>query len=263
MTERERPITEHELHAYLDGRLWPERQREVERHLHAREELARRVAAYRAQRASLRMALAVAADEPVPPKLNLARLVEERLRQRHGRRRTAAALVLAFCVGSAAGWYLDRPAPSDLTQLAVSLLQHEAMSSHTVYAADGRHPVEMAAGEQTHMAQWLSNRLRRTVAPPDLSQVGYKLLGGRLLATERGAAAALFMYDDAQGNRLSVLMRPMARELTAERSDMSEGAFNGCSWIDKGIGYAIVAAMPDEAIDRVAEQISQQAGTMG
>jgi anti-sigma factor RsiW len=263
MTEPERPIAEQELQAYVDGRLWPARQRDVEHHLQAQPELAQRVAAYRAQRAALRSAFASQADEPVPPELNLARLIEARLRQRRGKWRLAAAFALALCVGGAAGWYLDRPATPDRTRLAVSALQLEAMSSHAVYAADRRHPVEVTAAEQQHLAQWLSNRLGRTVAPPDLRRVGYTLLGGRLLATERGAAAALFMYDDEQGSRLSVLMRPMAQELSAGRSDMNQGTVNLCAWISKGIGYAVVAAKPDEAVDRVAEQISEQAGEPG
>jgi anti-sigma factor RsiW len=263
MTVPERDISEHELHAYVDERLWPERRLEVEHYLRTQPELARRLAAYRAQRAGLRAAFAVQADAPVPPELDLARLLQTRRRQRHGWRQIAVAIVLSFCVGSAAGWYMGLPRTPDQTEYAVTLLQQEAMSSHTVYAADRRHAVEVTAAEQEHLAQWLSNRLRRAVAPPDLSHAGYKLLGGRLLATERGAAAALFMYDDAQGNRLSVLMRPMARELTAERSDMNKGSVNGCSWIRNGMGYAVVAVTSDDALDQVAEQISQQAGASG
>jgi anti-sigma factor RsiW len=88
-------------------------------------------------------------------------------------------------------------------------------------------------------------------------------LGGRLLATERGGAAALFVYDDAQGNRLSVLMRPMAPELSAARSDITSGDVNNCSWIDQGIGYAVVAAAPGETLDLVADQINRQGAGAG
>jgi anti-sigma factor RsiW len=256
MTAPERPITEHELHAYIDERLWPARQLEVENYLDTQPELARRVTAYRAQRAALRSAFAAQSEEPLPSKLDLTGLIESRLRQRHGWRRTMGVAVLTLCVGVAAGWYLHLPTTPNRTQLAVSLLQQEAINSHTVYASDRRHPIEVSAAEQDHLSQWLSNRLNRTVEPPDLSRSGYRLLGGRLLATERGAAAALFMYDDAQGNRLSLLMRPMAQEISAERSDMSRGAVNLCAWIKQGIGYAIVAETPDEALDDLAQEIS-------
>jgi anti-sigma factor RsiW len=263
MTEAGRPISRDELHAYVDGHLTAARHAEVERYLSGQPKLSRRVAAYRAQRDALRSAFAARAAEPIPPELNLARIFEARLHQRHTWWRIAAAIVLSLCLGGASGWYLAQPAAPNRTQLAVSVLQQEAISSHAVYAADLRHPVEVAADDRDHLTQWLSNRLRRTVAPPDLSAAGYRLLGGRLLATERGAAAALFVYADERGNRLSVLMRPMAPELHAPRSDVSQGSMNGCTWIEKGIGYAVVAATSDAALDGIARQISRQAGEAG
>jgi anti-sigma factor RsiW len=262
MTMPERPIADHELHALIDGRLWVERQQDVRQYLDTRPELARRVAAYRAQRAMLRAAFAEQDEAPIPPTLNLARIVEDRLRRRGGWRRAAAACAVTLCLGGAAGWYLSLPGAPDDTRLAVTVLQNEALNSHAVYAADRRHPVEVTGADQEQLSQWLSGRLRRNVAPPDLRLVGYRLMGGRLLATER-AAAALFMYDDERGNRLSVVMRPMARELAVDRTDMSQGSINGCAWIQKGIGYAVVAATSDEALDRVADQVSEQAGAPG
>jgi anti-sigma factor RsiW len=259
MTPEERPITEDEVQAYVDDRLDAARRQEVDRHLAAQPELAQRVAAYRAQRDALRAVFAARAAEPIPPELNLTRLFEAHRRRRFVPWQVAAAVVLALGIGGAAGWYLAAAPVPSRTELAMSLLRQEALASHTVYAADRRHPIEVGADEQAHLSQWLSNRLRRTVAPPDLSAAGYRLLGGRLLATERGGAAALFVYDDAQGNRLSVLMRPMGPELSATRADMSQGPVNGCIWIEKGMGYAVVAASPDEALDRVAQEIRQQA----
>src|SRR5262249_24868136 len=145
--------------------------------------------------------------------------------------------------------------------IAVSQLQQQAMASHVVYAADRRHPIEVTGTDREQLAQWLSNRLHRPVTPPDLSGLGYRLLGGRLLATEQGGAAAMFVYDDPQGIRLSVVERPMANGIQAEREDMASGSVSGCTWIDGGMGYAIVAALPDEVIDRVADQIAGQIAT--
>jgi anti-sigma factor RsiW len=89
MTIPERTICEHELHAYVDGRLWPEREREVEQCLRTQPYLARLAADYRAQRAGLRAALAQEIDAPIPPELDLARLLEARLGHCHPARRTA------------------------------------------------------------------------------------------------------------------------------------------------------------------------------
>src|ERR1019366_5685904 len=105
---------------------------------------------------------------------------------------------------------------------------------------------------------WLSNRLSRSVAPPALDALGYRLVGGRLLATEHGGAAALFMYEDAQGQRLSLVLRPMSRDLHAPRADMREGAVNGAAWIANGVGCAVVASLPDNELARVADQVRQE-----
>ncbi len=259
----EQPISTDELHAYVDDRLDPDRRRQVELYLSSQPELTRRVAAYRDQRDGLRAALAAGALEPIPPELNLSRLLEARLARRPAWWRIAAAVVLCLGIGGGAGWYLGTLPRQSRIEVAVSLLQQQAMASHTVYADDRRHPVELTAAEADHLSQWLSNRLRRNVAAPDLSPLGYRLLGGRLLATERGGTAALFVYDDASGARLSVLLRPMAPELDATRIDMSQGSLNGCAWIHGGLGYAVVATVSDQTLDEVADRVSRQADKAG
>jgi anti-sigma factor RsiW len=259
----EQPISSDDLHAYVDERLDPDRRREVESYLDAQPQLARRVTSYRAQREGLRDALAAPALEPVPATLNLSRLLEARLARRPPWWRLAAAVALCVGVAGAAGWYLGSSRSPSRIELAISLLQQEAIASHAVYAADGRHPVEVTAADADHLSQWLSNRLRRNVTPPDLSVIGYRLLGGRLLATERGGAAALFVYADASGNRLSVLLRPMAPELRAQRADIAQGGLNGCTWIREGMGYAVVADTSDQILDQAADQISKQTSKPG
>ncbi len=72
------PITEDDLHGYVDQVLAPERRAEVEAYLAEHPEVARRVAGYAAQRDGLRRALGPVAEEPVPPQLSLARMIEAR-----------------------------------------------------------------------------------------------------------------------------------------------------------------------------------------
>ena len=103
---------------------------------------------------------------------------------------TAAAVVIALSLGGVAGWSF-RGTTQERTAAALAALEQEAFATHVVYAADRRHPIEVTAAERDHLAQWLSNRLNRKIAPPDLTEAGWHLLGGRLLATERGGAAVL------------------------------------------------------------------------
>jgi anti-sigma factor RsiW len=261
MSDPSRPIEEDDLHAFVDGQLVPDRRPALQQYLDANPEAARRVAAYQAQRVALRAAFIVPDRGTLPPQLDLARILQERRNQRLARWRIAAAIVLALGAGGAGGWFLHRPAEPSRIALAMQLLKQEAFASHLVYASDRRHPIEVGATDEAHLKQWLSNRLGQKVAPPDLSSLGYKLIGGRLLATERGAPAALFMYDDAAGQRLTLLLRPMSTDLKAKEVDSEQAGIAGCVWIADGMGYAVVAAMPESELDRIADKVRAETGT--
>jgi anti-sigma factor RsiW len=263
VTGSPQPIREEELHALVDGHLDPSRRAAVERYLAATPEAAQRVSAYIAQRQVLRAAFASRADEPLPPELNLTRLLEERLARRRSPWRLVAACIALFAIGGVSGW-LVRPLPlTGGDVLPISLLTQEAMATHMVYSVDRRHPIEVGAEEREHLTQWLSNRLNRQVAPPDLTAIGFHLIGGRLLATERGGAAALFMYENNEHSRLSVVLRPMAPQLRAPQTEMTRGDINLCAWIENGLGYAVVAALPDSELDRASDYIRKAIDAAG
>ena len=62
----QRPITEDDLHAYVDHALAPERRAEVATYLDDHPDIAGRIAGFANQRDALRAALAPIADEPLP-----------------------------------------------------------------------------------------------------------------------------------------------------------------------------------------------------
>ena len=249
-----RPISEDELHAYVDHQLDMARHSAIGLYLHEHPDAARRVEVYRRQRAILRAAMASSSTRPLPAKLSVSRIAE-RLGRQQTHWRMAAVVVLGIGLGGIAGWVLRPPMASDRTEQAVALLEREALATHAVYSADRQHPIEVSAAESDHMRQWLSSRLNRAISPPDLTALGYQLLGGRLLATERGSPAALFMYENSSGHRLSIVVRPMSPDLHAPQFEMAQGTTNGCGWIGKGLGIAVIAALPDDELDRIAERI--------
>ena len=249
------PLPESDLHAYIDGELPPDRAADVARLLQDQPDLADRAAVYMAQRDALRAGLASIAAEPVPPKLDLQAMVAARLAERRTRWRAAAAVLLAFLVGGAGGWVLHGRIigpPSDLTMLA-----REAIANHVVYAADRRRPTELGAAQREDLARWVSNRLKHTVAPPDMGPTGFHYMGGRLAATPQGPAG-LFMYQDESGLRLSIFVLPMpGAPDTAEHMVHLEGN-EGCAWIDKGVGYTVVAPVSPAELHRLAVRVQQQ-----
>ena len=257
MSDPGRPITEEELHAYVDGQLEPDRREAVERYLRENPEEAARAADFRMQRDALRAAFAEGESEPLPQSLNFSRLVEARLSRRRGQWRIAAGLLLALGLGGAAGWFAGSRPPAGLHALA-----QEARINYAVYATDKRRPVELWAAQRDDLARWLSNRLNRPVSPPDLTASGYHLLGGRLAAAARGPAA-LFVYENESGRRLVLYVRPMRSPENTPITEVDIGDVDGCAWTDRGVGYTLVAAEPYARLLALSQAARRQAQSAG
>jgi anti-sigma factor RsiW len=152
-----RPITEDDLHAYVDDVLESARQAEIALYLEGHPDVALRVEEYRRQREELRAAFAPVAEEPLPPELTLAHLIE---RRRTPARRPAlrwgvqvAAAVLLLLAGGAGGWSLRTvetgpAAPAVREALAsggIASLAQEASYNYAVFAGDHQRLVELRA----------------------------------------------------------------------------------------------------------------------
>src|SRR5471030_189416 len=101
MTNSKIPVTEDELHAYVDNELPAERRGDVEAWLATHAEDAERVQSWRAMAEALHARYDSVADEAVPKRLEIERLVQRPRRWVYG---TIAATLLAFVCGSGAGW---------------------------------------------------------------------------------------------------------------------------------------------------------------
>lgn len=251
-----RPITEDDLHAYVDSALEPERQVEVAAYLGDHPEVAKRVAALSDQRELLRTALAPIADEPLPSGLNLSRIIEQRTR-RPSVVRWAMAAMLLLSIGGLGGWAVRGALQASPGGLAA--LNQEAAVSYRVYAPDRVRPVEVRASDSAQLVEWASDRLRRPVKVPDLTTSGYRFMGGRLVPTEHGPAA-LFMYDDDHGSRIVVLTRPMSSaDQNAPMTPQSQGDVGGFAWADDGVGYSLVGHAAPESLRSIANEVRKQA----
>lgn len=250
------PITEDDLHGYVDQVLAPERRAEVEAYLAEHPEVAGRVAGYAAQRDGLREALGPIAQEPVPPELSLGRMIEARRPSAwHRPWQAIAAAVLLLAIGGTGGWAwrgLAEPPRSGIAALA-----REGAENYAVYAADHSRAVELGAADRPQLVSWLSDRLQRPVAVPDLAQAGYRFMGGRLVATPHGPAG-LLMYDDDRGTRLAMLVRPMEIEGDTPMSEHSQGAVSGVTWADRGLGYTLVGDRPADVLHPLADEARRQ-----
>jgi anti-sigma factor RsiW len=253
-------VPEEEVHAYVDGQLDPERIAAMEHLLQDDPEAARRVAAYRAQRAALRAAFPRPEAEPLPAALDVASLIRERgpapRRSRFTGWRIAAGLLVAFVAGSSGGWLMRGTMP-EAPPGGIPALAQEAVVNHVVYAADHGRPVELRAAQQADLIRWLSNRLHRPLMLPDLEDKGFRFMGGRLVATRRGPAA-LLMYDDDHGTRLTVYARPMSQPAQTRTVAIGEDGARGYAWVCDGLGYAVVGDDQTTGLDAVAKAVRNQ-----
>lgn len=251
MTNAPQPITETELHAYVDGRLGTARRAEVEAWLSANPVERERIDAYRRQNQALHALFDPALDEAVPATLRVATA-----RRRFPAVLRIAAMAAWVLVGGILGWLLRGPeAPMPL---ATNVLAQQAALAHVVYTPEVLHPVEVRAEEESHLVGWLSKRLGREVRAPRLADSGYELVGGRLLPADNGPAAQ-FMYQDARGNRLTLYVRTDAggnRE-TAFRY-AQEGRVGVFYWVDGPLGYALSGEIDKPQLLRVADNIYRQ-----
>src|SRR5690349_12280906 len=173
MTEDNLPVTEDELHAYVDGELPADRQDAVAAWLTTHPDAAAQVAAWRAQSEAIRARYGSTINEPVPERLRLERVI---LKDRPWRGIAAAAACVAFLIGGASGWFAHgatTASPSGFDRLTM-----EALQAHKLYTLEVRHPVEVTGDERPHMTQWLTRRLGYEQKIPDLSAIGLKLVGG-------------------------------------------------------------------------------------
>jgi anti-sigma factor RsiW len=256
-----RPISEDDLNAYVDRALDATRQAEVEAYLAAHPEVARRVAGFARQRDELRQAFAPIAQEPVPPELNLARMIEARRRPARERWRFAAAAVLLVAAGVGAGWAARGSLAPEGTSARSGLaaLAQEASDSYKVFSADQARPVEIRAPNQADLVDWISTRLQHPVSVPDLTASGFRFMGGRLVATAHGPAG-LIMYDDDKGMRLVMLVRPMATDKNAPMAPHEDGRVAGFAWAENGIGYSLVGPAAPDVLHPLADEIRRQVG---
>jgi anti-sigma factor RsiW len=115
-----------------------------------------------------------------------------------------------------------------------------------------RHPVEVGADQEQHLVAWLSKRLGAEVRAPNLESVGYSLVGGRLLPGEPGPAGQ-FMYQSAQGKRVTLYVRTRADNRETAFHYATEGNVRVFYWIDRSFGYALSSAdLGREALLKVA-----------
>lgn len=253
-------IADDELMAFVDGRLDAEHAARIEYQAQHDHELAATLYALRAQKQALHASLDPVLDEPIP-----VRLLRIHPSSHFSWSRVAAAFAwigLGVILGaqisheglsSKKPFTLTRDATQDLPRFV-----HQAVVAYGVFAPEVRHPVELSAAEAKTLNTWLSKRLQREMQAPDLTQLGFTLMGGRLLPGETNKPAAQFMYENRQSQRITVYLRGMA-EPTAETAFrfVQRGGINTFYWVERDWGYALSGELSRNHLLQIAQTLHE------
>jgi len=269
-----------DLHAAADDQIDQSDQARLDAWLADNPDDAATVHAYRLQNARLHDQYDFVLNEPVPR--HLLRVLENdpspsdsgRLTWFMGIRQLAAAVAFLLA-GGVGGWVLHGQvplAPSSIATAPASGFADAAIGAHRVFVSEVRHPVEVPASEEAHLVAWLSKRLGTTLRAPAMNDLGFSLVGGRLLA-DRSLPVAQFMYQDATGRRLTLYVRSVDRGTVTDAGASplatnplvtgSKAAFHfvehdGVSafyWIDADFAYALVAPVDRATLMAVATRV--------
>ncbi|MDH4608684.1 anti-sigma factor [Pseudomonas sp. BN102] len=238
--------SEDDLHAYLDGQLDAEQMQAVEAYLAANPEVAARVEGWRRDAQQLRAALANLKLPAPNPRLDPA-FIRASMRARKQRRLAlAASFVLALGAGGLGGWQAR-----EMSLLAANPPMQDALQAHRLFALNP--VVDIRARRPGELQAWLDQRFSHAARIPDLGPYGFTPVGGRWLVTEQGAAA-LLLFEDDQGQRVSLYLRAPGSLYPRMRSGQRrDGELEARYWSRDGYNYALVSREGDprsEALGR-------------
>jgi len=248
-----------ELHAYVDGKLSPEAAAEVEARL-AGDDAARAATASWRQHSNLIRAAADAMDTGTTD-IRTAALERELVRRLSARKRQAWLFaprprqIAASLAIFAFGWFahqgygqLSGPShPAHVTQ---------AIAAHQAFSYDNLYPVEFRPGEMELALNWLSNQMGHKLESPKLESLGLEVIGARLVGTRDGPAG-LFVYEDAAGERLSVLVAAHPDDARATPLRVTQQSGHSVAyWSDETLDYVILGRQDQALLTRVAAAVS-------
>jgi anti-sigma factor RsiW len=254
----ERRITETELHALIDGELTPEERAEVEASLAAAPAEANLVHDYRELNEAIRARYADRLEAPVPSAMLKSLRRVPRWPALLATRQAALAAALLIAVLAGAAGYIARGFVTDRARSELPFVAN-AIGAHILYVPEVRHPVEVKAAEE-HLIRWLTNRIGAPVRAPSLADIGWKLMGGRLLP-DQGLPAAQFMYEDGNGRRLTLYMRKETGLNNTAFQFAERDGFGAFYWVDRPLAYALAGKLSREDLLTIANAVYAQLET--
>jgi anti-sigma factor RsiW len=173
-----------------------------------------------------------------------------------------AGIALLLLAGVGAGWILDMNSIEPELEPPAPSFTRQALNAPVLYASNIQHPVEFGADQEKSFLLWLSERLGQAVHAPNLVDLGFTLVGGRLLPAS-GQAAAQLMYENPDAERITLYIRSGWPASPGGAKDgtinfAGEGGVSTVYWTDGPLSYALGGALDREQLFAIAKIIQHQ-----
>lgn len=252
MTHTDTKFTDDELMAFVDGQASPENAALIAAYLAENAQAAARVAEWQQQSDALKALFDHVEQETIPARLNPRRIEQEIARPRFSVARYAMAASLILSLGIAAGWIgrdLSTPQIS-----AEQTLITAAFDAHTLFSSQEQHPVEVASDDAFHLTAWLSTTLDRRLVAPNLDDLGFSLVGGRILPAGDSNAAQI-MYQADTGKRVTLYLTPRQPGDTGDNVFSEQGQLASLYWANDAVTCTIVGELTRAEMEAVASSV--------
>lgn len=272
MTTHMNSIDEDDFQAFVDGQLPPEACRSVMTYLASNADESERMSEYHMLSEELHRQFDEVLYEPLPKRLRVEtyrknRSLLERVRSwfdidiRTAAPKLAAVAVLMMA-SAGTGWWVNSSYTRTGLETPAMSFARQAASAHMLYAPELQYPVEFGADQQDSLLLWLTERLGEQVRAPSLQDIGFVLVGGRLLPAAEQAAAQL-MYENTDSRRVTLYIRerwnaPMQAAKEGSVSYYGEGGLSMVYWVEGPFAYALIGELDREQLFATAKTIRQQ-----
>jgi anti-sigma factor RsiW len=233
------PISNDDLHAYIDGALDASRARQVEAALAGDATLAERAAKFADDRRMLKRIYGPLADAPLPQEwIVLARGGKAAPARSWRLLAGAIAAALLLALTFAGYWQLRNVAPGEIVTAALAARER---------AAPDRQVIAVAADADIRQYDAaLKDALAMKVRVPDLGRMGYRLTAIHLY----GRRTAELLYRDRDNRLFTLYVRPS--DGAARFDQFARGPLRVCVWQDDQIGMVMAGDISTAAMQRLA-----------
>ncbi|MDI3399184.1 anti-sigma factor [Pseudomonas sp. V88_4] len=245
------PPNERDLHAYVDHQLSEADRHVLDTWLASHPDEAAQVRAWQQDAQHLRAALGGALQQPDNPDLDPS-LIRQRLKRQSRRQwASAAVLLIAVSLGGVGGWKAR-----DMTVFHPPAPMTDALQAYRLIAQQGLLPADYKVDGDGDIQRWLDRYFTQANRLPDLSRAGFSPVSGRLLSTDEGPAA-MVMYEDRSGHKVSFYVRPPGPKNTfLPRGSRQDGDLLAEYWSGKGYNYAMVSPADTPAAKMLKQSLS-------